>query len=65
MYECLLPCCKSRPLTRLQALLPVLTSAVFSSTEGFQSGYFLSGIDEDVVQRGGNKFTWSVSRQIS
>ncbi|KAF2497571.1 hypothetical protein BU16DRAFT_482646, partial [Lophium mytilinum] len=39
-------------------LLPVLLGTTFFSSEGFQSAYFLGGIDLDVVEVAGKKFNW-------
>lgn len=40
-------------------LLPVLIGTAFFSSEGFQSAYFLGGLDLDVAQRG-KKLDWPV-----
>jgi hypothetical protein len=40
-------------------LLPILYQPPFFSKDGLHSGYFLSGIDADISQRGGMKFEWS------
>lgn len=40
-------------------LLPVLIGTAFFSSEGFQSAYFLGGLDLDVVTRG-EKLDWPV-----
>ena len=39
-------------------LLPLLVSALFSSPEGMESGYFLGAVDLDVAQVQGKKFNW-------
>ncbi|KAI9853020.1 MAG: hypothetical protein M1838_002799 [Thelocarpon superellum] len=50
---------RARSELAYDALLPVLVEAVFLSSEGFQSGYFLAAIDGDVKQHSGEKFAWS------
>lgn len=40
-------------------LLPILYQPPLFSKDGLHSGYFLSGIDADIHQRGGMKFEWS------
>ncbi|KAI9843631.1 MAG: hypothetical protein M1837_006213 [Sclerophora amabilis] len=40
-------------------VLPVLVGTALFSLEGFQSAYFLRAAEEDIVQSGLEKFTWS------
>jgi hypothetical protein len=40
-------------------LLPVLVGTVYFSTEGFQSAYFLGGLDLDIIMRN-DKLDWPV-----
>lgn len=40
-------------------LLPTLVKSAFMSNEGYRSGYVLGGIDPDIIQQPGDKFTWS------
>lgn len=40
-------------------LLPVLLRVCFSSKDGLHSGYFLSNIDADLLQKDAAKFEWS------
>ena len=40
-------------------LLPILYQPPLFSKDGLHSGYFLSSIDADILQRGGMKFDWS------
>lgn len=40
-------------------LLPILYQPPLFSKEGLYSGYFLSSIDADIVQRSSSKFDWS------
>jgi hypothetical protein len=42
-------------------LLPVLIGTAFYSSEGFQSAYFLGGLDLDVQSTQSGKLDWSVS----
>lgn len=44
-------------------LLPVLLGTAYFSTEGFQSAYFLGGLDLDITVQG-NRFDWNV-RQLT
>jgi hypothetical protein len=44
-------------------LLPVLIGTAFYSNEGFQSAYFLGGLDLDVQTTQSGKLHWSVSLQ--
>jgi hypothetical protein len=41
------------------ALLPLLMEAVFSSHEGLENGYWIGGIDQDVIEVVDKKFNWS------
>ena len=49
-----------RGLIDWDRLLPVLIGTAFFSTEGFQSAYFLGGLDLDVRVKG-KKLEWPVS----
>jgi hypothetical protein len=49
---------QDRALLDYGRLLPVLTKSAFFSPEGFQSAYFLSIIDLDVVEVEGKKLNW-------
>jgi hypothetical protein len=42
-----------------ESLLPIMVQEIFFSREGLHRGYFLSKMDNDVIQAGGNKFRWS------
>jgi hypothetical protein len=42
-------------------LLPVLIGTAYYSSEGFQSAYFLGGLDLDVQTAQSGKLDWSVS----
>ena len=44
---------RATTLIDYDALLPVVVRSIFYSSEGFQSGYFLSKIENDVVMRDG------------
>lgn len=52
----------SRHKTRLdyRRLLPALISVIFTSDEGLRQGYFLSSVDEDIVEGARQKFHWSI-----
>jgi hypothetical protein len=45
-------------------LLPVLIGTAFYSSEGFQSAYFLGGLDLDVQSTQSGKLDWSVSLEF-
>lgn len=45
-------------------LLPVLIGTAYYSTEGFQSAYFLGGLDLDVHVNQSGKLDWSVSHAV-
>jgi hypothetical protein len=42
-------------------LLPVLIGTAFYSNEGFQSAYFLGGLDMDIQSSQSGKLDWNVS----
>lgn len=46
-------------------LLPVLIGTTYYSTEGFQSAYFLGGLDLDVQITQSGKLEWSVSCSVN
>ncbi|KAI5780168.1 hypothetical protein DFH27DRAFT_643218 [Peziza echinospora] len=48
---------RAKQLIDYDALLPVVVRSIYYSGEGFQSGYFLSKIDNDVVSKDG-KMAW-------
>ncbi|CAZ85376.1 unnamed protein product [Tuber melanosporum] len=48
---------QKRLSTTMQALLPVIVKSMYNSREGFQSGYFLSTIDHDIMTIEG-KLVW-------
>jgi hypothetical protein len=50
-----------RMLLDYDLLLPVLIGTAFYSSEGFQSAYFLGGLDLDVRVARGGKLDWSVT----
>lgn len=43
------------------ALMPLLIRSAYFTSEGFESGYFLSTIDADVIQVADSKFSWSAN----
>jgi hypothetical protein len=45
-------------------LLPVLIGTAYYSSEGFQSAYFLGGLDLDVQTAQSGKLDWSVSPSV-
>ncbi len=50
---------REKPNLNHNLLLPVLYRASFFSKDGLHLGYFLSSMDEDVLQNPGMKFDWS------
>ncbi|KAF9691681.1 hypothetical protein EKO04_010413 [Ascochyta lentis] len=50
-----------RALLDYDRLLPVLIGTAFYSSEGFQSAYFLGGLDLDVRVAQGGKLDWSMA----
>ena len=52
---------QERALLDYDRLLPVLIGTAFYSSEGFQSAYFLGGLDLDVRVAQGGKLDWSMA----